>query len=304
MSFEERIYEKLRAVASTKKMTRSDASDRELRRARAHRGSEYQEKLSDFTPAEIKQLLIEEQIAKKFLGLIGSGKEANVYHIKDFKNRYLAVKMFRVHSTTHNFNALHVRGKLSHTAKLGIATRQCSREYENLGIAHQSGDRSPKPIWRKGFLYAAEMVGGKYPSPLLTDINLEHEELDPIEVLDDALEQLDILFNKGNMVHGDYLGNLLLDEDDNLQVIDFYQSKRWHPDYDTPEKIMLRNALPILKRDIESLLGHFKSKYRISYDPEVVFENLPETKVADHLPTQLMEEDFDVNLVGGDQIVD
>lgn len=291
LSFEERINEKLRTAARARGNTRSGVSDRELRRARSTVRGQIQEKFTDFTVDEVKELLIEEQLAKKFYGLIGQGKEANVYHIKDHKNKYLAVKMFRVHASTHNFNSLHARTKLSDTAKLGIATGLCLREYENLVIAHRAGVRVPKPIWRKGFFYAAEMIGGKYPAPLLTKVNLEEENYDPIEIMDDALEQLDIIFNNAEMVHGDYLGNLLL-HDDKLHVIDFYQSKRWHPEYSTPEKITLKSALPVLKIDIENLLKHFKSKYRTSYDPQNVFEQMPDTKLSEtaKVPQELMND--------------
>ncbi|MCY3414243.1 MAG: hypothetical protein INQ03_21540 [Candidatus Heimdallarchaeota archaeon] len=286
MSIEDRIYERLRAAARIRDLTRKGASNEELDKAKKLQRNGYQEKFTDLTPSEIKQILTEEQIAKKFYGLIGAGKEANVYHIKDFKNRYLAVKMFRINTSSHSISTV------ADTAKLGVATGLCLREFENLADAYRGGVRTPKPIWHNGFFYAAEMVGGKYPAPLLTKINLKEEGLDPVEVLDDALEQLDIIFNKAEMVHGDYLGNLLLDDDDQIQVIDFYQSRRWHPEYDTPERIKINRAMPMLKKDIEGLLNHFKSKYRVSYDPKIVFKNLPETKVQDAAPDQLMTEFF------------
>lgn len=74
-------------------------------------------------------------------------------------------------------------------------------------------------------------------------------------------------------------------------IIDVLQSQRYHPRYVTGEKIRKRDALKVLKKDINGILNHFKSRYRISYDPEVVFENMPDEKIEDWTPDHLMSEE-------------
>lgn len=297
MTLEDRIYEKLRAhrATSSYNIKSVDSTHRDDRRGRTR--GEYQERLTDLSTEEVKNLLLEEKIAKKYLGFIGQGKEANIYWIKDMKNRLVAIKMFRIHSTSHNFNAFHAKSKLSDTAKLGIASGLCQTEYMNLHHMFDAGMRVPRPLFKTGFIYGMEFLGDKKSaSPLLLDVDLRKEGVDPLEVMDDILNQLDIMFNKAQMVHGDFSEHNIIwhydmKKDSYLPyIIDVLQSQRYHPKYATGGKIRKRDALKVLKKDINGILNHFKSRYRISYDPEVVFENIPDEKIDDWMPDQLMSE--------------
>ncbi|MHA2250655.1 MAG: hypothetical protein ACXAD7_09840, partial [Candidatus Kariarchaeaceae archaeon] len=56
----------------------------------------YELKLED-----VKGMLISEGIAERFMGIIGEGKEANVYWIENPDGKFQAAKLFRVYHTTH-----------------------------------------------------------------------------------------------------------------------------------------------------------------------------------------------------------
>ncbi len=64
---------------------------------------------------DVRSLLISEGIAKYMFGLIGEGKEANVYWVETHNGNFQAAKMFRIYATTH-------KAKFSKTSdRFGIA---------------------------------------------------------------------------------------------------------------------------------------------------------------------------------------
>ncbi|MCH8907374.1 MAG: hypothetical protein IH840_09825 [Candidatus Heimdallarchaeota archaeon] len=290
----EKIYNELRTARKLRsKNTKSDDTTfRDDRRASTH--GEHREGISEFTTDEVGEFLLEEGLAKKFFGLVGQGKEANVYWMKDHRNKLLAMKMFRIHTASHNFNSLHSRSHLSDTGKLEIAERLCTKEYENLVWLADHGVRVPHPVMRKEFMYFMEFLGNKRgPSPLLRNVKLDQLGFDPIETLDEILDQLDMMFNKAEMVHGDFSEHNLIFHMEKIYIIDVLQSERYHSKFDTPEKIRKRAALPILKRDIQSILDHFATKYRISYGSDDVFAAIDQSGIDDVMPDIEMSEHFD-----------
>lgn len=292
---EKEIYHKLRAAKNTHVDVKSeDLTDREVRRQRTV--GEYEEHFKEFSISDIKKLLYDESIAKRFIRIIGQGKEANVYWIKDFQNQFAAIKHFRVNTSSHNFNQYHSRSKLSDTAKLGIAIELSRTEYQNLVILYENKIRVPKPIKRYEFFFSMEYLGNKRGcSPLLKDVNLKHEERDVIDYMDEILDQVDKMFNSNAMmVHGDLSEHNIMFHEGEIYLIDFLQSQRYHPRFETSERIKKRDALPILKYDIYNVLDYFKKTYRISYDPEKVYQQIA-GKLEDTSPDRLMNENFDID---------
>ena len=161
---------------------------------------------------------------------------------------------------------------------------------------YEKGVRVPVPYFRYGFLYGMEFRGGKYrASPLLKDVDLEELGFDPLEVLDEILDQMDMMFNGAQMVHGDLSEHNIIWHDELPYIIDVLQAKVWHPKYNTENKIKKRDSLKTLRRDIESILNHFKTKYRVSYDPAEVLERMPDEKIDDWIPDDLMQEDINLD---------
>jgi serine/threonine-protein kinase RIO1 len=271
-----------------------DSTFRDDRRSRVH--GEYLEELSEFSLNDIRTLLEEEQIAKKFLGTIGRGKEANVYWIKDYSNRNIAVKLFRLHTTSHGLQSLHSKAKLSDTAMLGVVEGLCHREYLNLHYMYDAGVRVPKPREQLEFMYTMDFLGTKRgPDPLLLEVDLVKEGHEPIDVLDDIFEQMHLMFNEAEMVHGDFSEHNLVWHENEAWIIDVLQSQRYHPRYHTGERIRKRDALPILSKDVKNINKHFIKKYRIGYDYKEVMTNMVEDEVDDWIPDQAMGENYDLD---------
>ncbi|MFV2013915.1 MAG: RIO1 family regulatory kinase/ATPase, partial [Candidatus Heimdallarchaeota archaeon] len=292
---EKKIYNELRTHKVARKKRRDQTIDPSVEDQPDSSFGVQREGLKDFTLEEVKELLIQDNIARKFRGVIGQGKEANVYWIRDAKKREAALKMFRIHTSSHNLKSYHARSKLSDTAKLNITSRFCLTEYLNLYTLYEAGVRVPKPYDQYEFYYSMQFLGSKRGvSPLLLDVNLEDAELEIVEMMDDILEQLDIMFNKAMIVYGDFSEHNIIFHNDKLWVIDFLQSQKYHPRYATEGKINKKDALPILRRDIDNILIYFKKNYRMSYDPVVVFGSIIGDD-PDWIPQELMSENFDLD---------
>ena len=297
-TLEKWINNKLRAhrVAQARSRENYSSEDADLTKDQVYREEIFEdtlEHLQDFSLDEVSEMLLEERIAKRFLGIIGQGKEANVYWIRDFSNKPQAVKMFRIHTTSHNFHQYHARSKMSDTAKLTIATQLAVTEFKYLQILYTSGIRVPKPLYQKEFLFGMEFLGSKRgASPLLRNVNFSDYGLDAVDVLDELLDQVDLMFNRAMIVHGDFSEHNIIIHDNRPYIIDFLQSKQYHPEYSTAEKIRKREALVILRKDIESLMTYFKRNHRVYYDTNIVYTEIA-GNVNDWSPDDLMPEYFD-----------
>lgn len=256
---QDRIYEKLR---NEKRRKSDNAAIKKMLTV----DTDAMERLTDFSIDELENLLVEEGIANQIINLIGQGKEANVYWIEDLQRNYYALKMFRINTSVHKYNSLRDTGKLA------IATGLCKREYENLNLMYEGRVRVPAPIEREEFIFLMEFLGDESgASPLLRNVDLRAEGFDPIDILAEILEQVDIMFNQAKMVHGDFSEHNIVWHEEQPWIIDVFQSERWHPHYDTLVRIAKEKALPILKRDLAAILNDFKRKYRRTYDLETVY---------------------------------
>lgn len=292
---EKKIYNELRAFKTERKKRMDQRIDPNADEQPFSSFGAQRERLKDFTLEEVKEMLIEDNIARRFRSVIGQGKEANVYWIRDMKKREAAIKMFRIHTTSHNLQEYHARSKLSDTAKLSITSGFCKKEYMNLNNLYEAGVRVPRPYNQSEFYYSMQFLGSKRgPSPLLRDVNLDEEGYEIIDMMDDILEQMDKMFNKALIVHGDFSEHNIILHNEKLWIIDFLQSERYHPRYSTPVKLSKKQALPTLRRDIDHMLAYFKKNYRMSYDPTTVFESIIGDE-PDWVPEKLMSDNFDLD---------
>ena len=197
---EKKVYQELRSHKREKSRNASRVdSNKDEKRFDYHDETDQtsRERLKEFSMEEITNLLYGDNIACRMLGLVGQGKEANVYYVEDIKSRLAAVKLFRFHTTSHNFNSLHARSKMSDTAILGIAESLCTKEWLNLNYLYEAGVRVPEPYQRSEFVYLMQFLGDEYgPAPLLREVNLKRlpgGKKNVIAILDEILEQLENL---------------------------------------------------------------------------------------------------------------
>jgi len=287
---EKKLYHQLRKgiQARRARADTADASDHEIRSTRVYGPS--LERLTEFQLTQLEDLLIDDGIISEIVRLIGQGKEANVYWVRDMKGKDLALKIFRLHTTSHaeQFGSVHDTGKLQ------VAESMALKEYLNLSYAEEAGVRTPKLGAREEFIFTMQFLGDTTgPAPLLRNINLVELGYDPVTILEEILDEMYILFNEAQMVHGDFSEHNLIWYNDKVWVIDLLQSTRWHPNYETPERIRKRDALPILEKDVSNILTYFKKTYRQSFELDEVMETMVEEEVEDWSPDTLMGEYYD-----------
>lgn len=200
---------------------------------------------------------------------LGAGKEAFV--ILGVKNNYpVCVKSFRPFSQT---NIKRKKGQY-HITEYGMSTIMARDEYQNLKILKYFGINVPQPIeYNKGLSFSMELLIANnsddyQPAPLLRDVNLKKIGLNPVNVLEEILNQVDIMFNEANMVHGDLSEfNILLSANKPF-IIDVSQSRliNFKTYANTPIRIRMDRAIDILERDIQKVADHFAKKYHIQID--------------------------------------
>jgi len=185
--------------------------------------------------------------------VISTGKEANVYYAVGPQGEDFAVKIYRIKTAEPRFMWPYVIGD-KRFKKIKRKTRDlvftwAEKEYKNLSRARDINVRVPTPIAVRKNVLVMEFIGKDgNPAPLLKDCNLKH----PQSVFDILIEYVQLLFQKGNLIHGDLseFNVMFLEEP---VIIDISQGVLTdHP-----------NAKEFLLRDIKNLLRFF-SVYKIN----------------------------------------
>ncbi len=128
-------------------------------------------------------------VATEVLGLIGSGKEADVYAARD-GTIPVAVKAYRLYRTSH-------RG--GRPVKVDTMGNHAVHEFDLLMHAHRGGAAVPEPARRVENLLSMQFLGGDDgPAPKLHDVTLEEPEAFLEEVLEGTRN-----LAKAGVVHSD-----------------------------------------------------------------------------------------------------
>ena len=117
------------------------------------------------------------------------------------------------------------------------------------------------------------------PAPLLKECNLS-KHVDPGDFLERVLDQIELMFKQALMVHGDLSEfNILVTElDQELQpvIIDVSQSRLYNNNTftTTPVRIRIDEAVKVTIRDINTVLDHFQTKYKINFERDEVYAKM------------------------------
>jgi serine/threonine-protein kinase RIO1 len=221
--------------------------------------------------------------SRKNLITLGAGKEAFV--ILGKKNSYpVCVKSFKPFSQTN----IKRKKAQHHISEFGMSSVMARDEFQNLKILKFFGVNVPQPFeYNKSLSFSMELLknaksDGYQAAPLLRDVHLKKIGLDPVDVLEDILNQVDIMFNKANMVHGDLSEFNLIFSDNKPYIIDVSQSRlvNFKTYTNTPIRIRIDRAIEILERDVTKVVSHFTKKYRVHIDIKEILiklsKNLPD----------------------------
>ena len=191
---------------------------------------------------------------KKIYGSISSGKEAKVYPAVTEDGKWYALKIYYV-STASSKRALerYTFGdprfdniKVSNTKQL--ISVWAKKEFKNLSKLYENDVRVPKPYYVLENILVMEFIGENgIRAPLLKE--LPDEEINQ-EMYEDILVQIENMVNKAELIHGDLSEYNIMVWNEKCYIIDVSQAV----------DIKHKNALELLKRDIDNINGFFAGK--------------------------------------------
>lgn len=188
-------------------------------------------------------------IIKAMGGVVGTGKEANMFHAIG-KEGELAIKIYKIATSDFKVMQEYLIGdprfkNIKHSQK-DIVLAWARKELRNLSRAYDAGVRVPKPIVVERNILVMEFIGKDgVPAPLLKDIAYEIE--DPAELLAQIVDYMKALYNKAKLVHAD-LSEFNILYDGAPVFIDMGPSvTRDHP-----------NAEAFLLRDVKNVVRFFR----------------------------------------------
>ncbi len=200
---------------------------------------------------------------KHIKGVISAGKEANVYLAYDLDEKEVAIKIYKIDSNTSKWMRNYIIGdprfkKIPRNVSK-IIFLWASKEFKNLKRAYKAGLRVPKPIFIKNNILIMEYIGFEsIPAPVLKDIKKPKET---INLMNEILSFIKILYQKAKLVHGDLSEFNILYHNQKPVVIDISQAvSTQHP-----------KAEVYLTRDIKNIFKYFKKLGIETPDPETFY---------------------------------
>ena len=213
-------------------------------------------------------LTLEKFISNRILNIIdfpiSTGKEGNVFRGLTPNNKIVAVKIYRISTSTFKHITQYIEGdprfKSFHKTRKDIIYAWTKKEYKNLELLKKIGVKAPKPIISNNNVLIMQYLGDKNKSaPMIKDVILENPE----EIFENIIDSIKKMFQNANLVHGDISEYNVLYFRKKPYLIDLGQGVlKMHP-----------NAEEFLKRDIYNIVRFFK-KYKISADARKIYNDI------------------------------
>ncbi len=195
---------------------------------------------------------------------ISTGKEGNVFRGITSKKKFVAVKVYRINTSTFKHISGYILGdprfKSIRKSRKDIIYAWTKKEYKNLERLNKIDVRAPKPIISINNVLVMEYIGdSKRAAPLMKDVKLKNPE----EVFKILIDSISKMYKKAKLVHGDISAFNILMHDNKPYIIDLGQGVLTeHP-----------NSQDFLKRDIHNIVSYFK-KFGIRADENKIFEKI------------------------------
>jgi len=185
---------------------------------------------------------------KKLMGVVSTGKEANVYWgVGD--NGEVAVKVYR--TATLDFKKIWVyivgdpRFSRIKKSTRGMMFIWAEKEFKNLRRAYDVGVRVPEPIVQRKNVLVMEFIGEEgVPAPKIKDVKLTIQELK--RTFEKVIDYVSKLYRKAELVHSDISEYNILWWDEPVLI-------------DLSQAVMLSHPLSndFLVRDLKNILTYF-----------------------------------------------
>ena len=194
---------------------------------------------------------------------ISRGKEAHVYRGTTAENTFVAIKIYKIETTSFLRRMEYIEGDprfhLNRRTLSEVVYTFTKKEYKNLSIADNAKIPAPKPLFSIKNILIMSFLGqdGNPYMPLY-----KNSKILEVEHFEQIVDSLTKLYANG-LVHGDLSEyNILLG--DKPYIIDFAQG------------VILKHpkAEEFLKRDIINLLSFFKKYIKLDYTSDEVLKRI------------------------------
>jgi len=157
---------------------------------------------------------------------ISTGKEAKVFKGFSPEGDKLAIKIMRINTAVFRNYKKYIEGdpRFKDFGKgRKLIFTWTKKEFSNLKKMHSGGIRVPEPItFSKNILVMEYLEYEGQPAPMLKDVPFDKESLEII--LNDIVSDYKTLYQKLNLVHGDFSEYNVLISNDYPYIIDVSQS--------------------------------------------------------------------------------
>ena len=215
---------------------------------------------------------------------ISTGKEGNVFYATDEDGDPVALKIYRMSTSTFKRVGKYIEGDPRFK---GIAGNRgkfiytwAAKEFRNLDRYYEAGLPVPEPIANDKNCLIMEYIGTpERAAPQLKDVVLEN----PTETYDEIISFIIDGWRDAHLVHGDLSEYNILMSDEGPIVIDVGQSM-------TSDFF---NAKELLDRDIVNINRFFKNRGADIIDPEKIKEEVFAPAEEDDEDEDSEDEEFD-----------
>jgi len=211
---------------------------------------------------------LEKLISDGFIDIIdfpiSTGKEGNVFRGLTPDKKMIAVKIFRISTSTFKHIQEYILGdprfQSIHKTRRDIVYAWTKKEFRNLEILQKIGVRAPEPIVFFNNVLVMSYVGThSKPAPMLKDVELEKPEI----VFEELVDFISKMYQKGRLVHGDISAfNVLM-----------FRKKPYLIDLGQGVLIEHPNSYNFLKRDIHNVVSYFM-KYGVKADESKIYKTV------------------------------
>ena len=183
-------------------------------------------------------------------GVVKAGKEARVYYATDNEGKDLAVKIYYTHTAEFRKGMMqYIQGdprfkRVRKNTKSMIYTWN-QKEFSNLQLCVEAEVNSPRPIdFYRNILVMTFIGDDGVPAPLLREV----DPIDPQIFYDQVIEQMQIMWQKAGLAHGDLSEYNIMVWEQKPVIFDVSQAMLTiHP-----------MASILIERDIKNINNYFK----------------------------------------------
>jgi len=208
--------------------------------------------------------LFNKGVIDRLHGVVNAGKEARVYYATHPDGRGLAVKIYYTHTAEFRKGMMdYIRGdprfKRVRKTPRSIVYTWNQKEFSNLQLCEEAGINSPRPIdFIRNILVMTFIGEDGVPAPLLREMEPE----DPTGFYGLVLDEMQLLWQKAGLVHGDLSEYNIMVHEEKPVIFDVSQSMLTiHP-----------MAPSLVERDIGNINYCFKRLGVEIRDPEELKE--------------------------------